>query len=396
MTNKTSEETTETTGGHETFMQKSDLKLTSLVFMALRLLIFLTAITLTAFITLPLEGFLTSFSYPKLAGGAVAVALLAGVAVYFIAIPRTSVISAAIDLEAVIIVAVGTIFLIIAGIITTITSGGKNIITFGVVLMGISMFYIYKIIRGGLKLQHENEALIRQYGELLEVDKEKTNFITVTSHQLRTPLTEMKWSLGAVLQRNLDATTHASLQKSLDSVDSLIDIVNAMLGTGATESHEGSIQKEIIDAATLVENAVGELANLATQKEVTVHFTSPEKKVSLRGYKEKLLRAVKNIIDNSIRYSPKGGVQVTLGIDGDSASIRVQDSGIGIDPQDSDRVFRKFFRGKNALLIQPDGSGMGLFIAKTIIEEHGGTINFVSTPGKGSIFIITLPLAKNS
>ncbi len=392
MENKNPEETIGVTEIHETLMQKSDVKLTSIIFMALRLLIFLTAITLTAFITLPLEGFLTSFSYPKLAGGAVAVALLAGVVVYFIAIPRTSIISAAIDLEAVIIVAVGTIFLVIAGIITTLTSGGKNIITFGVVLMGISMFYIYKIIRGGLKLQHENEKLMRQYGELLEVDEEKTNFITVTSHQLRTPLTEIKWSLGSVLQKKLDTTEHASLQKSLDSVNRLIDIVNAMIGTGTTDKHVGSVQEEIIDAAILIENAVGELANLATQKEVTVQFTSPEKKVSLRGYQDKLFKAVKNIIDNAIRYAPKGDVRITLGIDGDNASIRVQDSGIGIDPQDSDRVFRKFFRGKNALLIQPDGSGMGLFSAKTIIEEHGGSINFVSTPGKGSIFIITLPL----
>lgn len=395
MPNKTSEETTRVTKANEALMQKSDVKLISLVFMALRLLTFLTAITLTAFITLPLEGFLTSFSYPKLAGGAVAIALLAGVAVYFIAIPRTSITSAAIDLEAIIIVAVGTVFLIIAGTITTLTSGGKNIITFGVVLMGISMFYIYKIIRGGLKIQHDNEALKRQYGELLEVDKEKTNFITVTSHQLRTPLTEIKWSLGTVLQKDLDATTHASLQKSLDSVNRLVDIVNAMVGTGAAENREDSLLEKTVDAATLIENAVGELANLATQKEVSVNFTSPERKVPLRGYPDKLLRAIKNIIDNAIRYAPKGDVRVTLDIDGDNASIRVQDSGIGIDPQDSDRVFRKFFRGKNALLIQPDGSGMGLFIAKTIIEEQGGTINFVSTPGKGSIFMITLPLAKS-
>lgn len=386
-----------------------------LIFMALRLLLFMVAISFGAFTTLPLEGFLTALTYQKLFGGVALAVILIGVLVYAFRVPRTSIVSSALDLEAIVVIAISTLVMIIAGFVTISISGGKNFLTFAVILMAIYTFYLYKALYGALKIQRENEVLKRKHGELLEIDKEKSNFITITSHQLRTPLTEIKWALSAVVERELDGTTRGVIQKSLDSINRLVDIVNGMIGTAAAKSDKSDLsdlaatksdlaaadkiggadkKEKPIDLPSLIEEIMGDLNFLIAQKETAVNFTPTERKVVIRGDREKIKLALRNVIDNAIRYSPQGKINIACRIEAENASIRIEDSGIGIAPEDTERVFRKFFRGKNALLVQPDGSGMGLFTAQKIIDEHGGKISFISTLGKGTIFLVTLPLSK--
>ena len=248
----------------------------ALIFMALRLLLFMVAISFGAFATLPLEGFLTAFTYQKLAAGVIAAVVLIGITVYTFRVPRTSILSSALDLEAIMVIAVSTIVMITAGFVTISTSGGKNFLTFAVILMGIYTFYLYKAIYGALKTQRENEALKRKYGELLEIDKEKSNFITVTSHQLRTPLTEIRWALDAVVERELDSTIRGVIQESLDSINRLVDIVNGMIGTARVRTGSKPDQEESIDVSSLIEEIMGDLNALAVKKIVFMGRKKPQ------------------------------------------------------------------------------------------------------------------------
>ena len=174
----------------------------------------------------------------------------------------------------------------------------------------------------------------------------------------------------------------------------LANIVEEMLKTRAFEIQNHILRKTNFSAAALISEIVTSRDLLAQQKNVDLNFSPPEKEVTLNADKDKMKIVLENIIDNAVRYAPNGRVDITLGTEGRKAKIEVQDTGIGIDLEDQKRIFTKFFRAKNALLVQPDGSGIGLFATKTIVEQHGGTINFFSQLGKGTKFVITLPLTK--
>ena len=108
---------------------------------------------------------------------------------------------------------------------------------------------------------------------------------------------------------------------------------------------------------------------------------------------EKMLDlALTNIIDNALKYSPKGTVKISLNKNGDQAVLAVSDSGIGIEAEDLEYIFQKFFRGRNASLVDPNGSGIGLYTAKKIIEMHGGRVSIYSVVGKGTRVEVLLPI----
>jgi len=132
----------------------------------------------------------------------------------------------------------------------------------------------------------------------------------------------------------------------------------------------------------------------AREKEVALVYNPPEHPIILHGAEEELGMAIENVIDNAIRYAPHGSVTVTLQAGHGSAQVRIEDTGIGIAAEDRDRIFRKFYRAQNALLAQPDGTGIGLYITKKIVEKHGGSVSFASELGKGTKFLITLPLSQ--
>ena len=148
--------------------------------------------------------------------------------------------------------------------------------------------------------------------------------------------------------------------------------------------------------ARLIEEVIGELSRLAEEKTVLVSFTPLKSDVAVHANRDKLKIAVRNIIDNAIRYSPNGSVKVDLQIEGGQAKIRIEDTGIGISQDDYGSIFSRFFRGENAIKLQPDGTGMGLYTAKNLIEEEGGAITFFSNKNKGSIFIINFPFEEKN
>ena len=236
------------------------------------------------------------------------------------------------------------------------------------------------------------EALER----LKEVDKLKSEFVSIASHQLRTPLTVVRWAYHALLDDNEPPLSHnqkqmasAGLKKTLF----MIRLVNELLDVAKIEQNTFDIAQSELALDRLLLDIIDEQQEASHAKNVSLRFERPDKRlptVLLDG--DKMRIALTNIIDNAIKYSQPNG-QIDIGVKWQESSvvITVADKGIGIPPDQIRRLFTRFFRGSNAPAYHTDGSGLGLYIAKTIIEKQGGVISAESKEGKGTTFTITLP-----
>ncbi|MBI2121861.1 MAG: HAMP domain-containing histidine kinase [Candidatus Sungbacteria bacterium] len=361
----------------------------------LRLIIFGGIIIISAATLLPIGELINSLSAPFLIGGFLITIMVLGGVAFLIMAPGNSAISSSLDIESIAVVVLGMLSLVALFIITLFAESSSPVTIFGLILMAIYTIYVYRLLHETNRGRQANETLRQKYGELLQFDKEKSDFITVTSHQLRTPLTEVRWALdSALMDKALPENSRFILQKCKQSVARLAGIVDDMFRARAFELTDSQLKKVPVDATSLIREILEGLELLSHQKETDVLFEPPETAVTFDADRAKIRIALENVIDNAIRYSPKGRVRITLRAEAKNAIARVEDSGIGIPPTEQNMIFTKFFRAKNALLLQPDGSGIGLYAAKTIVERHGGSVNFVSEPGKGTIFLITLPLVK--
>ena len=293
------------------------------------------------------------------------------------------------DFQTLIIVVFGTASLLAAGGITALSL--KPPLLAGAIL-GILIIYVitlFRIIRFTFRSDREIEKIRSQYQDLIKIERAKTEFMTVTSHQLNTPLAEVRWGLESLLSaEGIEKENRDMISMILKGVNRIVETVadiNKALSQKDKTATDYASELKTVQLAELILEIVNVLGGVAREKNVTLSFEGPEQEIFLGGNKDKLTSAIKNVIDNAIRYTPGGRVIISLRKEGASAIIRVQDTGIGILPEDTPLMFKKFFRGKNALLLQPDGSGLGLFTAREIIENAGGKIDFISTPERGTI-----------
>lgn len=373
----------------------------------LRLFVFIAILAVGAVYVFPVLGDFVKFKISWMILGGIAVIIVAVASLYYYSVPRASVLRVTFEPGLLTAVMVGTIVVIVAGVRNLYYSSTDELFYIGTLFIAVYASYIYQVIRTASKVEQEGEELREQYGNLSKSEREKSKFITVTSHQLRTPLTVIKWGLENISQSNkLDPSLRTIVYDSLDGVKRLSAIVEGMLVVGSGKS--GAVdtekirpeekpvleRKEAVDAEKLIQEVIGELAILAEEKAVLVSFVPHKADVAIYANREKVKVAVRNIIDNAIRYTPNGEVKVYLQVEAGQAKIRIEDTGIGINQDDYGSIFSRFFRGENAIKLQPDGSGMGLYTAKNLIEEEGGLVTFFSNPGKGTIFMINFSVEK--
>ena len=230
-----------------------------------------------------------------------------------------------------------------------------------------------------------------------ELDKMKTDFISVVSHELRTPLTSIKGYTDLLLS---GATGElAELQSEFLgiiqlSTTRLSNLINDILDISRIESGTLVIKHEPIDYRKIVADTLRLMKAAADAKQISMDAALPEAIPPVRGDADKVTQVLTNLVSNAIKYTPEGGwVKVSLEVTGEaSVTTCVADSGIGIAPGDQNKLFQKFFRADNSSTREAGGTGLGLVIAKTLIELLGGAIWLESEPGRGSRFYFTLPL----
>lgn len=241
------------------------------------------------------------------------------------------------------------------------------------------------------------EEGIRVIEELRELDRMKSEFISVAAHQLRTPLSAVRWTVNLLLGDELGAPTPDQkkfLLKAFETTDRMIGLVNDLLGADRVASDKFRYDMQPVDMLELVDSVVSELLPLAAVRNIRMIAPSRSDKQTylVKADSEKLRGVLQNLLENSIKYSPSGR-EVELGIiDGEKEiKVSVKDSGIGIPPEEQARVFERFYRASNAVKVEANGSGLGLYIVKSVIEKHGGRIWFESKVGSGTTFYFTIP-----
>lgn len=230
------------------------------------------------------------------------------------------------------------------------------------------------------------------------ISKLKTEFITVAAHQLRTPLSAIKWSIKMLLDEDEGEITPGQkdlLGKVYKTNERIIILIGDLLNVARIEEGKFGYKFDYIDINGIIRESIDEQKPLAEKRDVTINFLPIEKRqAKVKIDKQKIKLVIENLLRNAIRYNVKNGsVEISiLPFQEDYLEVRIKDSGIGIPKKDVFRLFTKFFRGENAVKTETEGTGMGLFIAKNIIINHGGKIWLESEINKGSTFHFTLPL----
>lgn len=187
------------------------------------------------------------------------------------------------------------------------------------------------------------------------------------------------------------------LDKTYKSNERMINLINDLLNVTRIEEGRHLYNLAVLDMQEIVIGLMANYEDIARQKKIKLNFEKiapiiPPVKVDI----EKIKLAVSNLIENALKYTPAGGnVFVNLGEDGGMVFLEVKDTGIGIPADQQHRIFTKYFRSANAIKTETEGTGLGLFIAKNIVETHGGSISFVSEKDKGTAFSFTLPPAND-
>ena len=252
-----------------------------------------------------------------------------------------------------------------------------------------------------IKLEKEVEIatrdLRRANTQLKKLDAAKSEFISIASHQLRTPLTVIKGYISMMLEGNFGTLTkpeEESLDKVFQSNERLIQLVENLLNISRIESGRLQFDFKEVDLNAMVESVVEELSGNAKKKNLILQYKKPEKPLpKIKMDEEKIRQVVMNLIDNAIKYTKQGSVTVKLEQADKKVKFCVADSGMGIRSGDMVNLFKKFSRGTGTSLIHTEGTGLGLYVAHMMIESHKGKIWAESDgEGKGSKFCFELPV----
>ncbi|MCL4406208.1 MAG: ATP-binding protein [Patescibacteria group bacterium] len=230
-----------------------------------------------------------------------------------------------------------------------------------------------------------------------EIDRAKTEFVSLASHQLRTPLSIINWYSEMLLGGDVGKITlkeKTYLDEIYRTNKRMIDLVNALLNVSKIDLGTFPIEPEAVDVAAISDSVIGELEPQMRERHIVV-----DKKYGSMPKIEadpKIIRIIiQNLLSNAVKYSKEGG-RITESIQKESGnlSITVADNGIGIPSGQQDKIFAKLFRADNAREVDPDGNGLGLYLIKSLVEQLGGRIWFESAENKGTTFFVILPFKR--
>lgn len=276
------------------------------------------------------------------------------------------------------------------------------------ILVGITLilalgfgYILVKSVKRDIKQKEKLEILSKKLVEanvqLKKLDKAKTEFISIASHQLRTPLTAIKGYLSLVVEGSygkISKSIRETLEKTYNANERLILLVEDLLNVSRIESGRMKYDLADVQLEDLVKQSYDSLILKAKGENLFLKINPPKNTLpAFHVDGGKVREVISNFIDNAIKYTEKGGVEVGFESDSESVKIIVSDTGIGVPEDEIPYLFKKFSRGKDTSRLNATGTGLGLFVAKNIIVAHGGKVWVESDgAGKGSRFYIQLPL----
>jgi len=249
------------------------------------------------------------------------------------------------------------------------------------------------------KVDSATEHLQQTNAKLKMLDKSKDEFISMASHQLRTPLTAVKGYVSMVLEGDVgkvSAEQRKVLEQAYESSQRMVFLIGDFLNVSRLQTGKFELELGSVDMAALVREEIDQLSDTAKNKGITLDYSDMSHSLKLQADENKLRQVMMNLIDNAIYYSkPDSKIGVRMVKRAGDLVFEVTDTGIGVPKDEQTQLFTKFFRASNAKRQRPDGTGIGLYMAKKVIVAHGGSIIFESTEGKGSTFGFRLPLKQD-
>ena len=251
-------------------------------------------------------------------------------------------------------------------------------------------------------LQHRVDVATKELRSsnimLMRLDKTKDDFISMASHQLRTPLTSIKGYISMVREGDAGKITKSQdqlLEEAFKSSERMVHLINDFLNLSRMQTGKFQIDRRPVDLSKVILQEIASLVTTADSHKLSFAYKAPKNFPILDLDEDKIRQVIMNFSDNAIDYSPEGtNIKVKLTLEAKYAVFTITDTGIGVPRAEQSQLFSKFYRASNARKQRPDGTGVGLYLAKTVIEAHGGKVIFESTENKGSTFGFKLPIDK--
>lgn len=239
-------------------------------------------------------------------------------------------------------------------------------------------------------------AFNRMSGELMTLEQSRRDLVANVSHELKTPITAIRAHLENILD-GVESTEPATLAVMLAQVERLGRLVDQLLELSRLESGEVSIRPERLELRPLVDRLFSEFAVAIPGRRLALENDVPDDLPPALADVERIHQVLFNLVDNAIRFTPDGGtVRISAGVADDAVQVAVADTGSGIETEHLPRLFERFYRVDHARARHDGGTGIGLAIARSVVEAHGGTIEAESVPGRGSVFRFDLPVARGT
>ncbi len=293
----------------------------------------------------------------------------------------------------------------------------RMVIGFAILTILLGMLMVIVMMRATVRLKeankklnellHENyevgKILVRRDMELTEantrliaLDQNKSEFVSVAAHQLRTPLTGIRWTFNALLDEELGELTieqQKVMENGLKSSIRMIDLINDLLNVARIEEGRFGLHFKQQSLTPLIEKILERIQKRADEKGIILVRNISSTLPLLKIDEEKMNIAIENVLDNAIKYTaPAGKVTINVSPVKGGVKLVITDTGIGIPKDQLPRIFTKFFRADNALRFQTSGSGLGLYVVRNVIERHNGTVIITSEEERGTTVTIILPI----
>lgn len=249
------------------------------------------------------------------------------------------------------------------------------------------------------RIESATKELRASNAQLQRLDEAKDEFISMASHQLRTPLTSIKGYISMLMDGDIGPVSKDQkhlLEETFMSSERMVRLISDFLNVSRLQTGKFVIEKHPVNLAVVVDHEVSALVPNASTRGLKFSYKMPKNIPTLSLDESKIQQVIMNFCDNAIYYSKEGSaIKVSLSLTKRHVEFTVKDTGIGVPLEEQSQLFNKFFRATNARKQRPDGTGVGLFLAKKVIDAHHGQIIFESKPGKGSTFGFRLPLEKS-